>query len=32
MKGSGRGLYTFEKEGKLGFEDGQGNGGMTVSA
>jgi hypothetical protein len=32
MKGSERGLYAFEKEGKLGFGDGQGNGDMTVKA
>lgn len=32
MKGSGRGLYALEREGKLGFGDGQGNGDMTVCA
>lgn len=32
MKGSGRGLYVFEKDGKLGLGDGQGNGDMTVRA
>lgn len=31
MKGSERGLYAFQRKEKLDFEDGQGNGNMTVS-